>query len=186
MDWTLQKQLFLGFFRAGIFGYGGGPASIPLVHKEVVQGYGWMSDEEFYDILAIGNTLPGPIMTKMAGYIGYRTGGVTGMFSALTASVFPTVVLMIVLIGALLSFQSSPIVQGMTSAIAPVVGVMMLTLTYNTLKSTKGRTGWLFVTVFTVLSIVVLELLNIHPAFWIALLLIIGVMYWRKPASPEE
>ncbi|WP_035711900.1 chromate transporter [Salibacterium aidingense] len=183
MDWTLQKNLFLGFFRAGIFGYGGGPASIPLVHKEVVEGNDWMTDEEFYDILAIGNTLPGPIMTKMAGYIGYRVGGTTGLFSALTASVLPTVILMILLIGFLLTFRSSPIVEGMTNAIAPVVGVMMLTLTYNTLKSTKTRSTWPFVIILTLVSIVVLELLNIHPAFLIASLLIIGCMYWKKPAG---
>ena len=69
-----QWQLFLAFFRVGMLGYGGGPSSIPLVHQEVVKKYGWMDDDEFADVLALGNTLPGPIATKMAGYIGYRVG----------------------------------------------------------------------------------------------------------------
>ncbi|RSL32420.1 chromate transporter [Salibacterium salarium] len=183
MDWNVQKKLFMGFFRAGILGYGGGPASIPLVHKEIVEANNWISDEEFYDILAIGNTLPGPIMTKMAGYIGYRVGGTAGVFNAMLASVFPTVVLMILLIGFLMNFRSSPIIEGMTEAIAPVVGVMLLTLTYNTLKSTKTRSSWPFVLILTFISIVILEFLNIHPAFLIAVLLIVGFSLLKKPAS---
>ncbi len=62
----MQWRIFLAFFRVGMLGYGGGPASIPLVHKEVVDHYKWMTDEEFGDVLALGNTLPGPIVTKLA------------------------------------------------------------------------------------------------------------------------
>lgn len=65
-----QLDIFIAFFRSGILGFGGGPAAIPLVHKEVVGNFKWMTDDEFADVLSIGNTLPGPIATKMAGYIG--------------------------------------------------------------------------------------------------------------------
>ena len=74
-----QADIFMAFFRVGILGYGGGPSSIPLVHKEVVDKYKWMDTDEFGDVLALGNALPGPIATKMAGYIGYRVGGILGM-----------------------------------------------------------------------------------------------------------
>lgn len=70
------------FFRVGMLGFGGGPSSIPLVHKEVVEKYKWMNDDEFSDVLALGNALPGPIATKMAGYIGFRVGGFLGMMNA--------------------------------------------------------------------------------------------------------
>ncbi|WP_158737228.1 chromate transporter [Alteribacillus sp. YIM 98480] len=181
MNWSLHKHIFIAFFRAGMLGYGGGPASIPLVHKEVVENFEWVTEEQFYDILAIGNTLPGPIFTKMAGYIGYRIGGVMGVFNAIIASVIPSVILMISLVGILMTFRSSPFIEGMTQAIAPVVGVMLLTLTYNTLKSTKQRSSWLFVIILTIISIIILELLNIHPAFFIVILLIIGFSYRKKP-----
>lgn len=62
-----QLDIFIAFFRSGILGFGGGPSAIPLVHKEVVGTYQWMSDEEFADVLSIGNTLPGPIATKWPG-----------------------------------------------------------------------------------------------------------------------
>lgn len=59
-------QLFLAFFIPGILGYGGGPASIPLVEHEVVENYEWMTTQEFSEVVALGNSLPGPIATKMA------------------------------------------------------------------------------------------------------------------------
>ena len=92
-------QLFWAFFRVGIFGFGGGPAMIPLVRAEVVTRHHWLTDEEFADVLAIGNTLPGPIATKMPGYIGYRVGGVSGCIAAVIAIILPMIVAMIVMLG---------------------------------------------------------------------------------------
>ena len=90
-------SIFLAFFIPGILGYGGGPASIPLVEKEVVDRYSWMTTQEFGEVLALGNALPGPIATKMAGYIGYMEGGILGAFVGLFASVAPSLILMIAL-----------------------------------------------------------------------------------------
>ncbi len=71
-------QLFLAFFIPNIVGYGGGPAIIPLIENEVVGTYGWMTHQQFAETLALGNALPSPIATKMAGYIGYAIAGVGG------------------------------------------------------------------------------------------------------------
>ena len=80
-------QLFLAFFFPNIIGYGGGPATIPLIEHEVVEKYGWMTKSEFSEVLALGNALPGPIATKMAAYIGYDVAGVFGAAIALFATV---------------------------------------------------------------------------------------------------
>ncbi|KAF9113979.1 hypothetical protein BGX30_006751 [Mortierella sp. GBA39] len=65
-------------FRTGILGYGGGPSTVPLIRHEAVSRYRWMADEEFGEVLAIANTLPGPIATKLAAYLGYRLKGTLG------------------------------------------------------------------------------------------------------------
>lgn len=62
----MHFKIFMVFFRVGILGFGGGPSSIPLVKIEVVDKYGWMTNEDFQDTLAIANVLPGPIITKLA------------------------------------------------------------------------------------------------------------------------
>ncbi len=98
-------EIFLAFFIPGIVGYGGGPSSIPLIQAEVVDRYGWFTVSEFGEILAVGNALPGPIATKMAGYIGYEVGGIVGSFVALFATVAPSLIAMLFLLGILLKFK---------------------------------------------------------------------------------
>lgn len=183
----LQKEIFLSFFRAGMLGYGGGPSSIPLVHTEVVKRNHWMTDDEFSDILALGNSLPGPIITKMAGYIGYRIGGVIGLFNATLATVIPTVLIMITLMGFLSRYQDSPIIKGMTQAVAPVVGVMLFSLTYSFLTKSGADLGWVATIVIGLVSLVLYQFMNIHPAFVIGALLVYGLLGGKvKPGNKKE
>ncbi|WP_175638654.1 chromate transporter [Metabacillus schmidteae] len=177
-------QLFLAFFRVGMLGYGGGPSSIPLVHKEVVDKYKWMNDDEFADVLALGNTLPGPIATKMAGYIGYRVGGVFGLINATLSTILPTIILMIVLLTTISSIKDYPWVQGMTAAVVPVVGVMLATLTWDFYKKSQTSMGWLKAIIFIGGSFLFMEVLGLHPAILIVVLLIAAVMI--KDKKPEE
>jgi chromate transporter len=166
-------DIFLAFFRVGILGYGGGPSSIPLVHKEVVERYKWMNSDEFSDVLALGNALPGPINTKMSGYIGYRIAGIPGMFMALFATIVPSVVMIILLLTVLNTYKDKPWVSGMSRAVVPVVAVMLATLTWDFVKksilSDLGK-GWTIL--FVIGSLLLLEVLNLHPAILIFVLLI--------------
>ncbi|TFB24446.1 chromate transporter [Filobacillus milosensis] len=171
MNWKLQKDIFISFFRSSMLGYGGGPSTIPLVHKEVVDTYKWMNEDDFSDLLAVINTLPGPMLTKMAGAIGYRVGGFAGMMGALISSVLPTVLIMIFLIGFLIKFRESPVVQGMTQAITPVVGVLLLLLTVSFVRKSKTELGWMFATLLIGLSVLFYVVLNVHPAIIIVVLI---------------
>lgn len=181
-----QTQLFLSFFRIGMLGYGGGPASIPLVHKEVVEKNKWLTDDDFSDILAMANTLPGPINTKMAGYIGYRVAGYRGMLNALLASTLPTIVLMIVLLTTLASFKDQPWVQGMTKAVLPVVGVMLAVLTWDFFKNAKKGMGWIAAAILVIVSFLTIELLGIHPGIVIGGLLAAALLKKDKPKPTVE
>lgn len=178
-----QLDLFLAFFRVGMLGYGGGPSSIPLVHKEVVEKYKWMNDDEFADVLALGNTLPGPIATKMAGYIGYRVAGFTGMVNAVMATIVPTILLMIVLLTSISSFKDLPWVAGMTKAVVPVVGVMLATLTWDFFKKSNETLGKVTAGLMVVGGLILMEVLNVHPAILILVLLILALA--KKDKTPE-
>ncbi|SDN71412.1 chromate transporter [Alkalicoccus daliensis] len=176
-------DIFWAFMRVGMLGFGGGPAAIPLVQKEAVDTYKWLTDEEFSDILAIGNTLPGPIITKMAGYIGYRVAGVLGLINAIVASIVPTVILMIIFLVSLSAFREYAWVQGMTQGVLPVVAVMLGMLTWGFIKKSKQDLGWSYVIFLLIISIAFIEFLNIHPAILIAALII---FVFLKPQPKEE
>lgn len=172
---TKQFRIFIAFFRSGILGFGGGPTTIPLVHKEVVNTYQWMTEEEFSNVISIGNTLPGPIATKMAGYIGYRVGGWLGLINALIATVLPTVLLMIVLLGSLKQFSESKFVSGMTHGVIPIVAVMMGVLTWEFIKKSKTSLGVKIAGIIFVISFIAIIILKIHPGIVIASLLVLAL-----------
>ncbi|WP_156292018.1 chromate transporter [Oceanobacillus salinisoli] len=181
-----QWDIFISFFRVGILGFGGGPASIPLIEKEVVGKYKWMNEEEFGDVLAIGNTLPGPIATKMAGYIGYRVAGFWGMINAIAANIVPMIILLIVLLTTLSSFKDFDWVRGMSAGVVPVVGMMMAVLTWQFMKKAGKGFGWTKAMISFVLFFVILQLLNIHPGIVIAILLILALSMKTKKKDREK
>ena len=91
----IYLQLFLSFLKIGLFGFGGGLAIFSLIQHEV-EKYGWMTQEEFVDILAISQVTPGPIGINCATYVGYTaTGNVWGSLLATIAIVIPSLVIML-------------------------------------------------------------------------------------------
>ncbi|WP_229683071.1 chromate transporter [Virgibacillus oceani] len=168
-----------------MLGYGGGPGSIPLIHKEVVEKYKWMSDEDFSDLLALSNTLPGPIATKLAGYIGHRIAGFWGMLNAVIATTLPTIVLMIVLLASLSSIKDVAWVEGMTAAVVPVVGMMLAVLTWQFFDKARKGMGWLQTAIMSVLIFVLLYFLNIHPGILIGVLILFALFKPNKAFFKE-
>ncbi|MCK1975880.1 chromate transporter [Jeotgalicoccus huakuii] len=172
----MHWQIFKAFFRVGMLGFGGGPSSIPLVKIEVVDKYKWMSNEEFQDVLAIANVLPGPIITKVAGYICYQIKGWLGVANAMVAMILPTAVIMTILLALFTGFKDLAWVQGMSAGVVPVVLVMLAILTIEFLQSAKAVTTWAFLIPFTIGMLIILEVLNIHPAIVIAIIIVISLL----------
>ncbi|MCL1631258.1 chromate transporter [Sporolactobacillus sp. CPB3-1] len=170
-------QLFLAFFIPGILGYGGGPASIPLIENEVVGHYHWMTVTQFSNVLAFGNALPGPIATKMAGYIGYEVAGVAGSFMAQLATVAPSLILLITLLRLLERFKASPKVKWLTLLIRPIIVVMLGMMACNFFAASAQSSGWLPMILIAAASFVLMERFRIHPAFVIAGALVFGAFF---------
>jgi chromate transporter len=170
-------KLFLAFFIPGILGYGGGPASIPLVENEVVDRYGWLSVNEFSEVLALGNALPGPIATKMAGYIGYEVGGIFGAIVAVFATVAPSLILMVTLLGLLMKYKESPKVKRLTVLVRPVIAVLLGVMTYDFFFSSYEGLGIWQTLGIGVISFVLMERLKVHPAYVIAGALVYGGVF---------
>lgn len=168
------------FFRVGILGFGGGPSAIPLVHQEAVKKYKWMNEEEFADTLAIANAMPGPIATKMAGYIGYRISGIVGCLVGLLATVAPTALAMVFLLQLLQQFKDIPWVQHMSASVVPVVAVMLATMTWDFVKKSGQTLGWVKGLLIIFGSLLLMEGLQVHPAILILLLIIFVFLPFGK------
>ena len=90
----IYLQLFLSFFKIGLFGFGGGLAILSLIEMEVEQ-YGWMTQQEFVDIVAVSQVTPGPIGINCATYVGYTVAGIWGSVLSTCAIVLPSLIIML-------------------------------------------------------------------------------------------
>ncbi|MDR3305740.1 MAG: chromate transporter [Clostridiales Family XIII bacterium] len=90
-------RLFWSFLQVGLFTFGGGYASLPLVREQAVEINGWLTMPEFTELLTISQMTPGPVSINLATFVGLRTYGLPGAVLATAAFVLPSFILVSVL-----------------------------------------------------------------------------------------
>lgn len=184
-------ELFWAFVKPGIFGFGGGQAMIPLIEEEVVHNYGYLTEEQFADYLAMGDTLPGPIATKMSLIIGYDLYGYLGAFIAFMGIILPSTIAILVLFNVFLEYKDTAIVKGMQKAAKPVVVALIAGVALSIARSTMFKSvdfsntnTWIVFGLFAGAIAITLfnEFMpgfNVHPALTIVVALLIGGFFIR-------
>lgn len=114
-------NLFCNFFKIGILGFGGGYAILPLIESIIVKSNGWITSNEFIDLVTISQITPGPILINSATFIGGKEGGVIGAVFATMGSVIPSLIIIIFLSTLYYKFKSLEVVQIMLKIIKPAV-----------------------------------------------------------------
>ena len=122
-------QLFGTFFLIGLFNFGGGGAMISLIQSKVVTEFGWISQGQFTDIVAISQTTPGPIGINCATYVGYEVGngfggllaGIAGSATATFALVLPSFIIFWGIIAIYKKYQGTPLFGNVMGGLRPVV-----------------------------------------------------------------
>lgn len=157
-------EIFWAFFIANLLGYGGGPSTIPLIQNEVVNQQQWMTLQEFGDLFAVANVLPGPIATKMGGFIGYEVGGVFGAIIALCATILPSAIAVIILYKFVTLFKNAPQVSLMTKSVQPVIAILLGVMAYQFFLSFLETSGLLHLVILAAVGYLTMNKLKIHPA----------------------
>ena len=117
----IYLQLFWAYLKIGIFGFGGGYAMLSMIQFEVVDHYGWMSIEEFSDMVALSQMTPGPVSINIATFIGYTVGGFWGSMVATAAIVMPSLLLLVFVLRFLFKNKENYIVKTTLSSMKPVI-----------------------------------------------------------------
>ena len=119
-------NLFLIFFKVGLFSFGGGYAILPLMQHEVVDVNKWINFKEFMDIVAVSQITPGPISINLATHVGYRIGGVVGSTIATTSVVLPSIIIVSLIVIFLKRFSKLPVVQRIFKSLrVTIVGLIL-------------------------------------------------------------
>lgn len=154
-------QLFYVFLRIGLFSFGGGLAMIALIQNEVVEKYGWLTAQEFTDVVATSQITPGPVGINTATYTGYTAvvnagyaewlGIVGALLASLSVILLPLLVMMIVW-HLLMKHKANPIIASIMSVIRlAVVGLIaaaaLLMMTPETFGTYSNSPIQLFVSI---------------------------------------
>lgn len=118
----LYLQLFLTFFKIGLFGFGGGYAIAALIQDEVVNVNHWLSVAQFTDIMAISQATPGPIAINCATYVGYSaTGSILGSALATFAVILPSIIIVGLISVFYVKFKQNKYVESAITGLKPLL-----------------------------------------------------------------
>ena len=141
-------QLFLTFFKIGLFTFGGGYAMLPLLQDEIVRRHKWATDEELMDYYSIGQCTPGIISVNVATFIGAKLYGKLGGMLATLAIVLPSLIIITLIAAVLQRFMHNEYLAHAFAGIRIAVTALILNTLFGMWK--KGVKGYAGYTVFAV------------------------------------
>jgi chromate transporter len=183
----LLFQLFILFTRVALFSWGGGPASLALMQREVISA-GWVTAEEFADAVAVSNALPGPIAPQVSAYVGYKMAGIPGAISATAGTVIPTTILMLVMIALFFGVKNSPTIAAMLRAVRPVVVGLLVFVAFDMFRTVWGapKLGWGQALVLgwdkaaiAIVTFGILLFTNVSPAWLVLAAAVLGYLVYK-------
>ncbi len=150
----MKLQLFLTFFKIGLFTFGGGYAMIPLIEKEIVHNKKWIKEGDILEIVAIAESTPGPIAVNAATFVGYRLAGFFGALAATCGVVLPSFVIILAISGILQAFRDNKYVQFAFLGIrAGVLALVIKALISLFKKAPKGLVAYLIMAAVFILAV---------------------------------
>lgn len=169
-------ELYLTFFKMGLFTFGGGYAMLPLLEREVVDKKGWASHEEILDYYAIGQSTPGIIAINTSTFCGYKVCGNIGGIVASLGFISPSIIIISIIAKFLQSFSHLAIIQHAFAGIRVAVCALVF---YSVLKMIKknANTGLKFM-VF-ILTFVAIGFLSISPIVVVITVGVFGILLGR-------
>ena len=175
----------LEFFKTGLFAVGGGLATLPFL-TQMQEKYGWFTAEELANMIAVGESTPGPIGVNMATYVGYSSFGIFGGLLATLSLVLPSLIVIMIVARAMEKYQKNPLVQNMFAFMRPAVAGLIAAAGFAVLKialfreaeTFLGSINWIAVVLFAVLVALPhwKPLKKLHPIVFIAAGAVVGIV----------
>ena len=127
------------FLRLGLTAFGGPVAHIALMRAQVVHRRGWVTDDEFLDLIAGTNLIPGPNSTQLAIHLGRHRAGARGMLVAGLAFIVPATLIVLVLAWLYSEYGAQPLVQAALRTVKPVVIAIVVVALIALVRAVAGR-----------------------------------------------
>ena len=194
----IYLQLLWEFFKTGLFAVGGGMATVPFL-SEIAERTGWFTQEKLADMIAVGESTPGPIGVNTATYVGYTVAGVPGGIVATLGLVLPSFLIILAVAAFLKTFRTNKYVERVFYGIRPasvamiaaaLVALMRICLVRADAYAATGRIpdlldwrGLALFAVVWVLSNFVKQTKKLHPIVFIGFSTLVGIVFRFAGAS---
>ena len=188
----IYLQLFWEFFQTGLFAVGGGMATIPFLY-DMADKTGWFTHQDLANMIAVGESTPGPIGVNMATYVGYVTGmgdnGVaTAILGAVTATmglVLPSLIVILIVAAMLKRFKDSALVQhafyGLRPASTGLITAAGISVAVSNLFDFSALSinwkGLILAAVLWLLTNKVSKTKKLHPIVFIGMSALVGIVF---------
>ncbi len=185
-------RLFWEFFQTGLFAVGGGMATVPFLSK-MAERTGWFTQEMLADMIAVGESTPGPIGVNTATYVGYAVAGVSGGVVATLGLVLPSFLVVLLVSAFLKRFRSSAVVERAFYGIRPasvgmIAAACLLLMRLCFLDSAafaksgllRDMANWRVLALFAAVWIatnLVPKVKKLHPIVFIAVSAAVGIIF---------
>lgn len=171
-DRLFYWKLFLSTFTLSAFTFGGGYIIVPLMQKRFVKELKWIDEDEMLDLVAIGQSAPGPIAVNTSILVGYRMAGVPGAILTILGTVLPPLISITVISYFYIAFRENRIInillKGMQAGVAAVIADVVIDLALRVIKNKR-----ILPLIVMILSFVAAAFLNINI---VIILLISGAL----------
>ena len=175
-------QLFWSFFKIGTFTIGGGYAMIPLMEKELVDRRHWLDRDDFLDILAVSQAMPGVFAVNMATNIGYKLRGILGSIVSVAGNILIPVLIILGFATCFHYLQGNVVIEAIFKGIRPAVVALIAAPVFKMAKTAKisWRNFWI-----PLVAVLLISLLGVSPT-WVVLSAIVGGFLYGRLKDREE
>jgi len=160
----IYTNLFIVFFKIGLFSFGGGLAMLPLLEKELISR-AWITSSEFYNLVAVSQATPGAVSISLATYVGEKLGGIIGSLFAIIGICLPSFILAFLLFRVLLRFKHHPLKSSIFKGISAASISLLFFASYSIGTNIIFKNNHINIKIIllTVLSFFFIRKVKIHP-----------------------
>lgn len=175
---AMYLKLFFSFFKIGLFTFGGGWAMISIIQREIVDKYKWISPEDFLDLLAVAQAMPGILAVNIATVIGDHLRGLKGSIVAALGTILPSfcIILFIAMFLTPDTIKNNEVISKVFKGIRPAVVALIIVPVITTARS-SGIT-WKTVIIPAAVAVLIYSSLPVvsNPILYIVMGAVAGVI----------
>jgi chromate transporter len=172
----MYLTLFLSFLKIGAFTIGGGYAMLPLIEREVVDR-GWMTKEDFIDLFAVAQSLPGIFAVNIAIFVGYKLKKTKGSIVCALGSILPSFIIILAIALFFTHVKDNVWVEKIFKGLRPAVVALIAVPCLTTAKKIKMKTATYIIPIVAALLI---WLGGISPVWIIVAAAAGGIIYGTR------